>query len=83
LANTGQRQALAHNAAALLGVKKDVDTPEFTPIVRRNIETGEVNLVLIPAERDMDALLRAVLDTPVLEGAYRRPLAARAARMVD
>lgn len=83
LANTGQRQALAHNAAALLGVKKDVDTPEFTPIVRRNIETGEVNLVLIPAERDMDALIRAVLDTPVLEGAYRRPLAAKAARMVD
>lgn len=83
LANTGQRQALAHNAAALLGVKKDVDTPEFSPIVRLNIETGEVNLVIIPTESDMDALMRAVLDTPILEGAYRRPLAAKAARMVD
>lgn len=83
LANAGQRQALAHTAAALLGVKKDVDTPEFTPIVRRNTDTGDVNLVLLPAERDMDALLRAVLDTPILEGAYRRPLESQAARMVD
>lgn len=83
LANTGQRQALAHNTSALLGVKKDIDTPQYTPIVRRNIDTGEVNLVLLPAESSMEALIRAVKDTPVLEGAYRRPLEAKAARMAD
>lgn len=83
LANTGQRQAIAHNAAALLGVRKDVDTPIFTPVVRRNIDTGDIVLVIVPAEPRMDALIQAVADTPVLEGALRKPLQAKAARLVD
>lgn len=83
LANTGQRQAIAHNAAAALGVRKDVDTPQFTPLVRRDIDTGDLALVIVPAERRIDALIRAVADTPVLEGAVRKPLASRAGRMAD
>lgn len=83
LANTGQRQAIAHNASALLGIRKDVDTPQFTPIVRRNIDTGELILIIVPGEPSMDALIQAVGETPVLEGAVRKPLEARAARMVD
>ena len=31
LANLGQRQAIAHDAAAVLGITKDVGDPEFTP----------------------------------------------------
>ena len=30
LANVGQRQAIAHNAAALLGIRMDVGEPEYT-----------------------------------------------------
>src|SRR5690606_7514496 len=32
LANLGQRQAIAHEVSLLLGLKMDVDEPEFTPI---------------------------------------------------
>lgn len=83
LANTGQRQAIAHNASAVLGIRKDVDTPQFSPIVRRNIDTGDISLVIIPTERRIDALIRAVEETPILEGAIRKPMETRAARMVD
>jgi hypothetical protein len=83
IANLGQRQAIAHNASALLGIRKDVDTPLLTPIVRRNIDIGDLALIIVPAEPDREALLQAVADTPVLEGAVRKPMAAKSARMVD
>lgn len=83
LSNTGQRQAIAHNAAALLGIRKDVDTPQFTPLVRRNIDTGDLILVIVPFENDQDALLQAVRDTPIIEGARRKPSVSPAAQEVD
>jgi uncharacterized protein len=51
LANNGQRMAIAHDAAALLGVYRDVDTAEFMPIVRRHLDTGRVGLVICPLRR--------------------------------
>ncbi len=74
LSNNGQRMAIAHNAAALLGIYKDVDTAEFTPILRRDLETGRVGLVIIPIEKDLYYLLEAVKKTPVLESALSTPL---------
>jgi uncharacterized membrane protein YeaQ/YmgE (transglycosylase-associated protein family) len=76
----GQRMAIAHTAAVILGVKKDVDTPELTPMARKNIDTGEVGLYIVPMEKDMDALLLAVKRTPVLESARSKPLATQAGR---
>ena len=76
----GQRMAIAHTAAVILGVKKDVDTPELTPLARKNIDTGEVGLYIVPMEKDMDALLLAVKRTPVLESARSKPLATQAGR---
>ncbi|MTI95670.1 MAG: hypothetical protein FH749_09290 [Firmicutes bacterium] len=73
LANTGQRQAIAHICAMLLGVYKDVDTAEFTPLVRRQVETGKLGLVIVPDFRDETALLKAVEKIPVLEGSVSRP----------
>lgn len=81
LANTGQRQAIAHDAAGQLGVRKDVDTPEFTPMVRRDISTGRLVLSIVPAERNIEALITAVRNVPVLEGARKRPLASKAGQM--
>ncbi|RJX23679.1 MAG: hypothetical protein C4554_10420 [Dethiobacter sp.] len=74
LSSNGQRMAIAHDAAALLGIYKDVDTAEFTPIVRRDLDTGRVGLVIVPIERDIEFLLEAVKRVPVLESAYRAPL---------
>ena len=76
----GQRMAIAHTAAVILGIKKDVDTPELTPLARKNIDTGEVGLYIVPMEKDMEALLLAVKRTPVLESARSKPLATQAGR---
>lgn len=77
----GQRTAIAHTAAALLGSKKDIDTPEFTPLARKNVDTGEVGLYILPVIKDMEALLLAVKRTPVLESARSKPLSSGAGRM--
>jgi len=82
LANIGQRQAIAHDAATLVGVTKELDEPHFTPLVRRNGRSGEVVLAIIPAERNDAALLEAVGKVPVLEAAVRRPSRSKAGRMI-
>lgn len=70
----GQRKAIAFTAAVILGTKKDVDIPEYTPLVRKNADTGEAGLYIMPVERDMDQLIAAVKLTPVLESASSKPL---------
>lgn len=80
LANVGQRQAIAHDAAAVLGVTKDVGDPEFTPLVRRNVETGRVALVIMAVEPDMECLLAAVRRVPIIENVVRKPLDTKAGR---
>jgi len=74
LASVGQRMAIAHDAAALLGLYKDVDTAEFTPILRRDLDTGRIGMVIVPLEKDIEFLIEAVKKVPVLESAFRAPL---------
>jgi uncharacterized protein len=78
LANNGQRMAIAHDAATQLGIYRDVDTAEFTPILRRNLDTGRIGMIILPLEPDMECLLAAVRRVPVLESAYSRPLKSKA-----
>lgn len=72
----GQRNALAFTAAVILGTKKDVDIPEFTPMARKNPDTGDVGLYVLPVEKDMEQLIAAIKLTPVLESARSKPLTA-------
>ncbi|MBE3583027.1 MAG: YIEGIA domain-containing protein [Limnochordaceae bacterium] len=83
LANLGQRQAIAHDCAVLLGIHKDVDEPEFTPLVRRNSDTGEVVVVIVPDKKEPEALLTAIRHVPLLEAAIRKPTEATAGRMAQ
>lgn len=78
LGNNGQRMAIAHDVAIQLGIYKDVDTAEFTPILRRDLNTGRIALLILPMEPDMDCLLTAVKRVPVLESSVSRPLKSRA-----
>lgn len=70
----GQRTAMAFTAAVILGSKKDVDIPEFTPMARKDPDTGEVGLYIMPVQKDMEKLIAAVKLTPVLESARSKPL---------
>ena len=80
LSNHGQRMAIAHDAALQLGVYKDVDTAEFTPLLRSDLETGRLAMIIMPIEPDVECLLLAVNRAPVLESAVSRPLSSRAGR---
>lgn len=72
LSNIGQRQAILHNASIQLGIRKDVDEPDFFPMARRNHATGSIVIAIIPMHNDMDLLIKTVLETPVLESAKRK-----------
>lgn len=74
LANLGQRMAVTHEVATLLGVRKDIAEPEFTPLCRLNTATGRAALFILPVEPDALLALEAVQKVPVLESAIRRPL---------
>ena len=83
LANNGQRMAIAHDAASQLGVYKDVDTPEFTPLVRRDLDTGRIAMLIVPIEKDPEFLITAVKGVPVLESATGKPLKSRAGKLAE
>ena len=78
--NIAQRQAISHQAAVAVGVQKDVGYPEQTPLCRMEMPqgTGKAALTIIPVERDIDNLIKAIRNTPVLESgkwsAIRSPI---------
>lgn len=73
LANMGQRQAIQHQAATQLGIRKDIDEPDFTPLVRRNPHNGNLVMAFIPMEANQDLLIEVIKKTPVLETCRRKP----------
>lgn len=83
LHNRGQRQAIVHTAAALIGTKREIGEQEWTPLARKHIDTGEIALFILPVEPDIEALIDAVKRVPVLESARRRPLATATGRLAQ
>lgn len=81
LANVGQRQAIVHDISTILGVRKDLDEPEFTPLARLDHETGRIGVYLVPVNKDADALVAAIRHVPLLESAKKRPSAAISGRL--
>jgi len=81
LHDMGQRMAITFTAALVMGSKREVDIPEFTPLARKNPDTGEVALYIMPFEKDMASLILAVQRTPLLESASVKPLKTQAGRI--
>jgi len=79
LSNIGQRQAIEHNAANQLCIRKDVDEPDFTPTSRRNAENGNLVMIITLMNPNTEALIEVVKNTPVLESSKRKPLDAAVA----
>ena len=80
LNNVGQRQAILHNLAALVGSKVEVGEPEWTPLARKNIDTGVLGVFILPNEKDIGCIIDAAYKTPVLESAVQKPLASQIGR---
>ncbi|HHY47453.1 MAG TPA: hypothetical protein GX506_09175 [Firmicutes bacterium] len=83
LFNLGQRQAIAHDASAIMGVRLDVSEREFTPLVRVNPNTGRIVMAIVPMEKDIECLLEAVRRVPVLESSVRKPISTKAGRVAS
>lgn len=83
LHNVGQRQAILHTAAALLGTKREIGEPEFMPLARKNIDTGAIGMFILPLEKDFESLRNIIERTPVLESASRKPLGTQAGRIAS
>ncbi len=81
LHHVGQRQAILHTAATLLGIKREIGELEFTPLARKNIDTGAVGVFILPIEKDFDSLREIINRVPVLESASRKPLSTQAGRI--
>ena len=80
LANRGQRQAILHDATGILGVRKDSDTPEFTPLAKRDLETGNVGVYFVPMDKDEEALVKLLSRSIVLESARGKSMRRRVGR---
>lgn len=78
--NVSQRQAIAHEVAAAVGAQKDVGYPEQTPLCRMDMPkgSGRAGLSILPVEHDVEAVIRAIKKTPMLESgkwsAIRSPI---------
>jgi hypothetical protein len=67
--NLSQRQAITHVAVTAVGTQSDVGYPDHMPLTRMEMPnaTGRAALGILPVDPDMDRLLEAIRDTPVLE----------------
>lgn len=83
LSNLGLRQAIAHNISIQLGIRKEEDMPEFTPLVKRNEENGEIVVITVAMEPDIECLIAAIERVPVLESAKRKPLESKAGKIAS
>ncbi|MBO8126207.1 MAG: YIEGIA domain-containing protein [Firmicutes bacterium] len=81
LAHIGQRQAIVHDVATILGIRKEVDEPEFTPMAKIDHETGRIGVYTMPVNKDSGALVTAIKHVPLLESAKKRPSAAISGRL--
>ncbi|WP_105615809.1 YIEGIA domain-containing protein [Vallitalea okinawensis] len=60
LNHDGQRKAIMHECSRLLGLERYIAT-------RRNFDTGELALVLVPIDKDIDRLKKILFSVPILE----------------
>ncbi|WZL72277.1 YIEGIA domain-containing protein [Clostridiaceae bacterium 35-E11] len=60
----GQRTAIVHECARLLGLERYAET-------RRNFDTGEVAFMIVPIVKDIERLKEIILNVPILESSKK------------
>lgn len=73
ISHPGQRQAILHDAATILGVFTDQGEPSLTPLVKRDMKTGRLGVFLLPLVREVEKARKVLENVPVLESAIRMP----------
>ncbi|AIS52685.1 hypothetical protein TKV_c15200 [Thermoanaerobacter kivui] len=78
--NLGIRQAILHEAANQLGLKMNIDTPELAPLTMNNNKNGDVIVVMVAMNPDIDAFVEIIKNVPAIETVRKYPSKSRAAR---
>jgi hypothetical protein len=73
ISNLGQRQAMLHHVANILGAYLDTGEPDIIPLSKRDMDDGRVALFLMPQERDFGQIKKVLEHVPVLDSAIRLP----------
>lgn len=80
IAHPGQRQAILHDVATQLGVFTDEGEPSLTPLVKRDLHTGRLGVLLLPQVQDKKRAQSVIEAVPILESVYRMPQKSQAAK---
>ncbi|NEU31012.1 hypothetical protein GN156_09510 [bacterium LRH843] len=73
LSHLGQRQAMLHQVATVLGSYLDSGEPSLLPLSKRNMNDGRIGLFMMPQERDFKQIKTVLEHVPVLDSAIRLP----------
>jgi hypothetical protein len=78
IAHPGQRQAILHDTATIMGVYTDEGEPSLTPLIKRDLKTGRLGVFLLPSSEDKEMAMKVISAVPILESAIRMPQKAQA-----
>lgn len=73
ISHLGQRQAMLHHVANVLGSFLDSGEPALVPLAKRDMEDGRVALFIMPREKDFDQIKKVLEHVPILDSALRLP----------
>ncbi|HJF34283.1 MAG TPA: YIEGIA family protein [Sporosarcina psychrophila] len=69
----GQRQAMLHHIATVLGAYLDSGEPALLPLTKRDMADGRIALFFLPREKDFQQIKAVIEKVPVLDSAIRLP----------
>lgn len=73
LSHLGQRQAMLHHIASILGCYLDTGEPDLVPLTKRDMADGRVALFFLPKEKDFEKIKEVLKHVPILDSAMRLP----------
>ena len=73
LSYLGQRQAMLHHVATVLGSYLDSGEPALIPLTKRDMEDGRIALFILPREKNFHQIKAVLGKVPVLDSAIRMP----------
>lgn len=73
IAYMGQRQAMVHHVANVLGVYLDRGENPYLPLTKRDLKDGRIAVFIMPEERDFDQIKHVLENVPILDSSVRLP----------
>lgn len=73
LSHLGQRQAMLHHVANILGSYLDTGEADLIPLTKRDMTDGRIALFMLPHDKDYIKVEKVLEKVPILDSAMRLP----------